>query len=151
MAVTTLEAALQNNLSTDVDVSAITTHVNSRGVSREHIFPVYAQASAVQPYIIYRRTSTRRDRIHTGTGLTGLSSAIFSVICWAKTQNVAKDLALKVRARLDGAGKGGVDWDSIIVNGVMVTGDDDVFEQYPEIIEKQLYGRELTVEIRYEE
>ena len=33
----------------------------------------------------------------------------------------------------------------------IVTDENDVFEQYPEIIEKQLYGRELTVEIRYEE
>ncbi len=151
MAVDSIEAALQNNLSTDGDVGAITTHANSRGTSKEHIFPVYAQASAVQPYIVYRRTNTRRDRVHTGTGLSGLSSVIFSVICWASTQNAAMDLARKVRARLDGAGKGGVDWDSIIVNGVMVTDENDVFEQYPEIIEKQLYGRELTVEIRYEE
>ena len=41
--------------------------------------------------------------------------------------------------------------DSIIVNGVMVTDLSDTFEANPEIKEKQLYGRELTVEIRYEE
>lgn len=151
MAVDTLEAALQNYIATDASILAITTHANSQGVSRENIYPIFAPRKTTAPYIVYRRTDTDRDRMHNSAGLTGMSGATFSITCWATTHDGAMDLADLVRTRLDGAGRGGANWDSVIVNGVMVTDISDTFEAYPELVEKQLYGRELTVEIRYEE
>lgn len=117
-------------------------------VTADRMYPVFAPHNATVPYIVYRRAST--DRLKTHTGAIGRSRTMFILTCWAKKYDIAMDLAAKVRTRLDATGKGDV-WTISVIGSCFVTGESDAFEPSPELLEKQFYGRELTVEISHTE
>lgn len=114
----------------------------------DRMYPVFARHDATSPYIVYRRTATERPKTH--TGVTGVARATFILTCWSKSYDEAMDLANKVRARLDATGRGAT-WTATIIRSCFVVGESDSFEPSPELLEKQYYGREITVEIAYVE
>lgn len=141
-----IETSLQHFVLTDTDISALLVHDNEAGTEQEHMFPVFASAKAVAPYIVYRRSAT--DRSRTMSGPTGHAQPTFILTCWAKSYDESIDLATKVRARLDGE-KG--TWSGVSIEHCNVTDETDAFNPSPELEEKQFFGRELTVEIQHEE
>lgn len=142
----TIEAALQNFVSTDPDTLALIYHQTEDHTPQEHMFPEFATAKAVAPYIVYRRSAT--DRLRAMAGPVGHAQATFILACWATTYDGAMALAEKVRIRLDGA-KG--TWNGIVVEHCHVLNESDAFEPSPELLDKQYYGRQLTVEIQHNE
>ena len=110
------------------------------------MFPVFATEKAVPPYIIYRRVITDRARRH--SGVSGESQVTFTVTCWATTYDGSMDLSNKVRAVLDGVNG---TWGSMRIGHCHITNESDVFEPSPELMERQFYGRQLTVDIQHTE
>ena len=141
-----IETGLQNFVATDPDIAAIIVHDNLSNTELEHMFPVVASEKAVLPYIIYRRTAASRPTTMSGT--TGHVQPTFELTCWATTYDVAIDLADKVRIRLHGKK---ATLSGVVVEHMFVTNETDTFDPSPELKEKQVFGRELTVELQYEE
>ena len=109
--------------------------------------PVFASHDPQAPYISYRRVNT--DRLVTHSGAEKRATVQFVVTCWDKEYDDAIDLADKVRLRLDGKGK--TTWGTTPVHFYRVIDETDNFEPSPELLEKQFFGRDLTVEIRFTE
>lgn len=139
-----IEEALQDWLVADTDVAALIVHNNSEGTSWDHMFPVFAHEDAAAPFIAYRLDSTEQGSTHDGPD--GHSTVTFVLACWATTHEGAIDLATKVSTALHGTRRY---WGSQRTKHVFVRNIRDVFEVYPELIQRQFFGREVTVEIAF--
>lgn len=141
-----IETSLQHFVLTDTDISALLLHDNEAGTEQEHMFPVFASAKARAPYIVYRCSST--VRLRTMSAPTGHAQPTFILTCWTDSYDASIELAAKVRTRLDG--EKGV-WSGVTIEHCNVTDETDAFNPSPELLEKQFFGRELTVEIQHKE
>lgn len=90
-----LRPGLQAHLATDTAIAAI---VGSGNDAR--IYPVKAPQGETRPHIIYHKISGQGD--HHMQGPSGLNRPRMQIDCWAKRSDVASQLALAVKARLDG-------------------------------------------------
>ena len=125
----------------------ITADTAVNAVIADRMYPVFATNEQTQPYIVYRRINTERLMTHTRSELR--PEVQFLVTCWALSFDAAIDLANKVRSRVDGINS--QTWTSSPIHYVHVTNETDNFEPSPELLEKQFYGRDLTIEIRFTE
>lgn len=132
-----LEEALQAYVVADESISAV---IASR------MYPVFAPESAASPYLVYRVLSTQRE--YTMSGPTGTAQPTIKITCWADTYPAAKALARLVRSRLDGyrGTMGGIS-----VRRIFLNDESDAFEPSPELLQRQMFGRELDFEIEHHE
>ena len=124
----------------------VTADVAVNAVIANRMYPVFSRADPKQPYIVYRRINTERLPSHTRSELR--ARVQFIVTCWALSFDAAIDLCNKVRSRVDGV-KGL--WTASTVHSSFVRNETDNFEPSVELLEKQFYGRDLTLEISFTE
>ena len=110
----------------------------------DRVFPVFASKDPDAPYITYRRLST--DRLRTQSGVERRTEVRFLLTCWDDTFGGAMDLANLLRERLDATK---TQWKTPVVHSCFVIDESDNFVPSIELLEKQFYGRDLTIEIRY--
>ena len=110
------------------------------------VHPVLATQNAPFPLIVYRRTSTRRDRGLTGN--FGVPVASFSVSIVSQTYSEAKDIADSVRRKLDNF-TGDSDGVKIILTAL--TAEQDNMERPPEGQSKPLYRVDQVYDVRFQE
>ena len=111
------------------------------------ILPVFADHDPKGPYITYRRLSTDRDHTHSGPVL--IPTIRFLLTSWDNKFDDAISLSDLVRKRLEAGGAQA--WGSSAVKLSRVIDESDNFEPSPELLEKQYFGRDLTLEIRITE
>lgn len=133
-----IEGDMTTFVTADTDVHAIIAN---------RMYPVFANHDTVVPYITYRRVNTERLGSHSGAAGNCVRTT-FLLSCWAQTYDGAIDLSKKVRIRMDYV-KG--TWTTSIVKSCIVRNEADNFVPSPELIEKQYYARDITVEISHNE
>lgn len=124
----------------------VTADTAVNAVIADRMFPVFSQHKPANPYIVYRRINT--ERLHTHTRSELRARVQFIITCWTPSFDASIDLANKVRARVDGV-KG--TWTTSVVHSSIVRNETDNFEPSVELLEKQFYGRDLTLEISFTE
>ena len=130
-----IETDLQTFVTDDPDIRAVIT---------ERMFPVFASKDPDVPYITYRRLST--DRLRTHSGVEGRPEIRFLLTCWSTDYDEAISLADKLRHRVDATS---TEWNSPRVHSCFVIDESDNFIPSVELLEKQYFGRDLTIEIRF--
>jgi len=120
------------------------TSINA--VIADRMYPVFSKKDTTAPYIVYRRLST--DRLHTHSGTELRATVRFLLTCWAETFDAAIALGNLVRSRVDGVKS---TWTSSTVHRCFLVDESDNFEPSPELLEKQYYGRDLTIELNFTE
>lgn len=110
------------------------------------VHPVMATQNAPFPLVVYRRSSTTRERGLTGN--FGVPVATFSVSIVAQTYSEAKDIADAVRRQIDNftGDSGGV---KIILSEL--TAEQDNMERPPEGQSKPLYRVDQVYKVRFQE
>ena len=132
-----IEGDMRTFILADGDVSAV---IGTR------MYPVFSQHDPEEPYLVYRRINTERLHSHARSELR--PRVQFIITCWADSFDDSIDLCNKVRSRVDGVK--GV-WGASTVHSSLVRNETDNFEPSAELLEKQFYGRDLTVEISFTE
>jgi hypothetical protein len=110
------------------------------------VHPVLATQNAPFPLVVYRRSSTKRER---GLGGNfGVPVATFSVSIVSQTYAEAKDIAEAIRRGIDNftGDYGGV---KIILTAL--TAEQDNLERPPEGQSKPLYRVDQVYEVRFQE
>lgn len=80
------------------------------------------------PAVVYRRVSG--PRAHSMTGSSGYASPVFQFECHAQKYPTAKAMVNLVRQVLDGfAGVVGTNPNTVDINGILVDGDDDGYDE----------------------
>jgi hypothetical protein len=131
------EAVMRNALVTTTVVSSI---VSSR------IFPLLAPQSAALPFITYRRSGIRRQQTLSGPMGEPQVSVDFDV--YAATYEGARDLADKVRQRLDGYGG---TFDNAEVKQVSLENEQDDFVQLAGAEMPPVYSVKLSFDCWWQE
>ena len=124
----------------------VTANAAVKAVITDRMYPVFSKKDPNAPYIVYRRLNTDRLRSHGGTELR--ATVRIMMTCWAETFDAAISLANKVRTCVDGV-KG--TWTSSVVHRCFLVDESDNFEPSVELLEKQFYGRDLTIELNFTE
>jgi hypothetical protein len=131
------EAVMRNALVTTTVVSSI---VSSR------IFPLLAPQSAALPFITYRRSGIRRQQ--TLSGPMGVPQVSVDFDVYAATYEGARDLADKVRQRLDGYGG---TFDNAEVQQVSLENEQDDFVQLAGAEMPPVYSVKLSFDCWWQE
>ena len=131
------EAVMRNALVTTTVVSSI---VSSR------IFPLLAPQSAALPFITYRRSGIRRQQ--TLSGPMGVPQVSVDFDVYAATYEGARDLAEKVRQRLDGYGG---TFDNAEVKQVSLENEQDDFVQLAGAEMPPVYSVKLSFDCWWQE
>jgi hypothetical protein len=131
------EAVMRNALVTTTVVSSI---VSSR------IFPLLAPQSAALPFITYRRSGIRRQQ--TLSGPMGVPQVSVDFDVYAATYEGARDLADKVRQRLDGYGG---TFDNAEVKQVSLENEQDDFVQLAGAEMPPVYSVKLSFDCWWQE
>jgi hypothetical protein len=131
------EAVMRNALVTTTVVSSI---VSSR------IFPLLAPQSAALPFITYRRSGIRRQQ--TLSGPMGVPQVSVDFDVYAATYEGARDLADKVRQRLDGYGG---TFDNTEVQQVSLENEQDDFVQLAGAEMPPVYSVKLSFDCWWQE
>lgn len=105
------------------------------------MYAVYAPTDAEAPYVVYRRLPGEGVQSSSGRGPV---RATFRLTCWAATHTAAIALGEAVRAAVEH--QVGT-WGTVTVQHCFVRDESDEFEEMLELLERQLYGRRLDIEI----
>jgi len=116
---TTIEEALYSRLKTDTPITALVSN---------RIYPNILPQNVAYPAISYMRVTG--PRIHSHSGSSGLAHPLFQVDQWATTYSGVKDLAEKVRLRLQGFSGTVV---TVVINGILFVGDRDSYDDEVEV------------------
>jgi hypothetical protein len=111
------------------------------------MYGIFAPDNVEVPFITYRRLPSGAGQQQVHAGATTPTKSIFRLVCWASTYENAIALADKVRACLNGQ-KG--TWTNSTVRHCWMQGDEsDVFQESPELTQREYFGRQLDFEISY--
>lgn len=131
------EAVMRNALVTTTAVSSL---VSAR------IYPLLAPQSAALPFITYRRSGIRRQQ--TLGGPMGVPQVSVDFDVYAATYEGARDLADKVRQRLDGYGG---TFDNAEVKQVSLENEQDDFVQLAGADMPPVYSVKLSFDCWWQE
>ena len=110
------------------------------------VHPVLAPQNAPFPLVVYRRSSTRRER---GLGGNfGVPVATFSVSIVSQSYSEAKDIADAIRLRADNFTG---DFSGVKIITTALTSESDNMERPPEGQSKPLYRVDQVYDVRFQE
>lgn len=110
------------------------------------VHPVLAPQNASFPLVVYRRSSTKRERGLTGN--FGVPVATFSVSIVAATYSEVKDIADSIRCSVDNFTG---DFNGVKIVLTALTAEQDNMERPPEGQAKPLYRVDQVYDVRFQE
>jgi hypothetical protein len=110
------------------------------------VHPVLAPQNATFPLVVYRRSSTRRERGMGGN--FGVPVASFSVSIVSQSYSEAKDIADAIRLRADNFTG---DFSGVRIITSALTAESDNMERPPEGQAKPLYRVDQVYDVRFQE
>lgn len=110
------------------------------------VHPVLAPQNAAFPLVVYRRSSTRRERGMGGN--FGVPVATFSVSIVSQSYSEAKDIADAIRLRADNFTG---DFSGVKIITTALTSESDNMERPPEGQSKPLYRVDQVYDVRFQE
>lgn len=122
----------------------ITADVAVKAVIEDRMFPLVAPKASERPFVSYARTATELTRVHAGSANHAVAS--FRLTCWSLSYDASMALAVLVRAVIDNEA---AVWGATTVQRCFVESESDELEPSPELLDLQLIGRNLDVEIAY--
>lgn len=133
-----VEAWLKNRLNTATGILAITTTAKA--------YPIYVPQKLAEPFITFRRSSTRRD--YTTRTNDGLPFVTFQINVWDTDYERGKLLADAVRTAIDGYTIDSVDFQ---IDRAFVIDESDIPEPPEWGGEQPIYGIQLVLEVAHTE
>jgi hypothetical protein len=133
---------IENELTTIVTADAAVNNV-----IKNRMYPLVVPPKKPRPFIAYARLRTERERTHGGYGK--YTKVDIRLTCWSRSYDDAKALAKLVSAAIDNAGH--ETWGTLSIGHCFVIDEADELNPSPGLIELQLIGRNLDIEIAYEE
>jgi hypothetical protein len=110
------------------------------------VHPVLAPQTAPFPLVVYRRSSTRRERGFGGN--FGVPVATFSVSIVSESYSEAKDIADSIRLEIDNFTG---DFSGVKIISTALTAESDNMERPPEGQSKPLYRVDQVYDVRFQE